>query len=169
MSNVSFFPMFRGGCGGGYNNVNFFMPSYSCGGNRGGNLFNLNFGGVACGGFGGFGGYGGCNSVFGSLLGGGCGGFGFPFFGGGSISNGYSSTAFSNEGFATATPYGSSILSYGDGKSHSYNFGPFGSYASGDGGRAMNILGLYSSAESGGHTTRDFSGLATALLGGIFG
>lgn len=167
---MNFYPMLRGGCCGNTGSVGFYMPSYSCGSN-GGNLFTLNFGGSACN-YSGYGNYGGnyCGTGYMPMM---MSGYapmmmgGFMPFASGSYSNGFSNTAYSDRGFATTNPFGSSVVSYGGGKSHAYNLGALGSYASGDGGRAMNILGLYSETRSHGNTNRDFSGLINLALGGL--
>ena len=173
---MNFYPMLRGGCGGNTGTVNFFMPSYSSCGSGNQTLFNLNFGGDACSYSGGFGNYGmsycgtGYSPLMAGLLGGGynlMGGF-LPF-GSGSYSDGFTNTAYSDRGYATTNPFGSSVVSYGGGKSHAYNLGALGSYASGSGGRALNILGgLYSETRSNGNTNRDFSGLVNLALGTLF-
>ena len=169
MTTMNFFPVSSGCYGGSNYTTNFFMPSYSCLGNSNGPLFNLNFGGYDCS-------YGGCSSgsVFGNVTGTGLYGYnmgygimgGYMPWGSGSYSDGMVNTSYSYKGSATATPMGTSVVSTNPfGKSHSYNLGALGSYSSGDGGRALSILGgLYTQTRSGGNTNRDFSGIIDLAL-----
>ena len=116
---------------------------------------------------------GGCGGITGitNILGG-CGGIlgGLPLFGSGSTATNGATSSWSYKGAATASPYGTSVVSNcPGGKSKSINLGGLGSYSSGSGGRALSILGgLYSETRSGGNTARDFSGVVSLLTGGLF-
>ena len=102
----------------------------------------------------------------GNLLGGF--GIGLPMFGSGAVAGNGCASAWSQDGFASANPFGASVFSGLGGKSKSINLGGLGSYASGDGGRALNILGIFSQSRSHGNTAYDFSGLTNLLTGGLF-
>ena len=96
-------------------------------------------------------------------------GFGFPLFGSGSTAGGGFANSLSYKGAASASPYGSSVISNNPfGKSKTINLGGLGSYAKGDGGKAWNILGLVSHSKSGGHSSTDLSGAISLLTGGLF-
>ena len=109
----------------------------------------------------------GCNGIgnIGNLLSGF--GLGLPMLGSGAVAGNGCASAWSQDGFASASPFGASVFSGLGGKSRSINAGGLFSYASGDGGRALNVLGLFSQSRSHGNSSYDFSGLTNLLTGGL--
>ena len=104
----------------------------------------------------------GCNNFFGYN-------YGYPLLGSGSTNGNGTATAWSRKGYANANQYGSTIINNNPRKgSKNYNLGAFGSYASGGGNKAWNILGgLLSYASSGGNKSVDASNLANTVLGSL--
>ena len=100
-------------------------------------------------------------------------GYNYPvfYYGGAGTTNGNgTATAWSRKGFASSTPAGSTIINNTRDGSKNYNLGIAGSYASGGGNKAWNVLGgLLSYAKSGGNKSVDASGLVNNIISTIIG